>query len=252
VLGEKPLADTIENAIKMVEKSNITGKSYFVMQNRRFLKNIRAYKNILQGGYIGELGFLTANFFLGPHFGGFREVMDSPLILDMAIHTFDQARFISGSDPISVYSHEFNPCGSWYKGDASACCIFEMSNNTVFSYNGSWCAIGNQTSWESEWRAMGSKGSAMWDGKNVPFYESVVNNEEDKSMSKVERIIPEFQWESEKGHEGCINEMLLALRENRPAETDCNDNIKSLAMVMAAIKSSKEGRKIYIHEILGK
>ena len=37
--------------------------------------------------------------------------MDSPLVLDMAIHTFDQARFITGANPISVYCHEFNPPG---------------------------------------------------------------------------------------------------------------------------------------------
>ena len=31
-----------------------------------------------------------------PHFGGFREEMDNVLLLDMAIHTFDAARFVSG------------------------------------------------------------------------------------------------------------------------------------------------------------
>ena len=50
--------------------------------------------------------------------------MESPLILDMAIHTFDQARFITGADPVSVYCHEFNPPGSWYK---------EMQPRCVFS-----------------------------------------------------------------------------------------------------------------------
>ena len=41
--------------------------------------------------------------------------MESPLLLDMAIHTFDQARFITGADALSVYCHEFNPAGSWYR-----------------------------------------------------------------------------------------------------------------------------------------
>lgn len=54
------------------------------------------------------------------HFGGFRDKMPSPLILDMAIHHFDLARYMSGADPVAVYAKEFNPAGSWYKGDVSA------------------------------------------------------------------------------------------------------------------------------------
>lgn len=89
--------------------------------------------------------------------------MDHPLIVDMAIHTFDQARFISGTDPISVYCHEYNPPGSWYKGNAAAICIFEMSDGSVFTYRGSWAAEGQNTSWESAWRVTGSEGTALWD-----------------------------------------------------------------------------------------
>ena len=37
---------------------------------------------------------------------------------------------------------------------------------------------------------------------------------------------------------------ILSLKEGRAAQTDCSDNIKSLAMVIAAIKSSQEGRKV--------
>ena len=37
-----------------------------------------------------------ADFFVAPHFGGFREEMDHVLLLDMAIHTFDAARYMTG------------------------------------------------------------------------------------------------------------------------------------------------------------
>ena len=171
VFGEKPLADTIENAMDMVKTAKENKKTYSVMQNRRFLKGIRAFESIIAERKIGELGHLDAAFYIEAHFGGFRDVMESPLILDMAIHTFDQARFISECDPVSVYCHEFNPKGSWYKGDASAACIFEMTNDVVFTYNGSWCPKGAITSWESNWRAMGSEGAAGWDGTNPPWHE---------------------------------------------------------------------------------
>jgi predicted dehydrogenase len=142
VFGEKPMAESLEDAKEVLEFSIRTEKKYTVMQNRRFNKQIRAFQRLVSSDVIGKLGSIHADFFLGPHFGGFRDLMKSPLIVDMAIHTFDQARFITGADAVSVYCQEFNPPGSWYDGNASAICIFEMSNGSVFTYRGSWCAEG--------------------------------------------------------------------------------------------------------------
>lgn len=244
VLGEKPMANSMEECEKMVSVSKKTGRTYAVMQNRRYLKNIRAFREIVSTGKIGEIGYIGADFFLGPHFGGFREIMDSPLLLDMAIHTFDQARFIAGGDPVSVYCHEFNPPGSWYKGNANAICIFEFSNGSVFCYRGSWCTEGVNTSWESEWRITGSKGTAIWDGVGMPYYEQVIPSEKQEFISKTERKQATPEWNGKEGHSGCLDEMFCAISEGCKAETDCEDNIKSMAMVFGAIESAKKGIKI--------
>ena len=90
--------------------------------------------------------------------------MPHVLLVDMAIHTFDTARYISGADPVSVYCKEWNPAGSWYERDSSAIAIFEMSNGLVYTYRGSWCSEGLNTTWESDWRIVGQNGSLKWDG----------------------------------------------------------------------------------------
>lgn len=161
VFSEKPLAETMEECTKIVEISERTGNAHAVMQNRRYDPRIRSLRNLIESDTIGRIGYISASFFLGAHFGGFRDVMESPLLLDMAIHTFDQARFISGANPVSVYCQEFNPPGSWYEGNASAVCIFEMSDGSIFTYQGSWCAEGASTSWEAAWRINGEKGTAI-------------------------------------------------------------------------------------------
>jgi predicted dehydrogenase len=244
IMGEKPMASSMEYAEEMVRAAEGYGKMYAVMQNRRYNKNIRDFKNIITGGSIGKPGFVCVDFFLGPHFGGFRDIMDSPLILDMAIHTFDQARFITGADPVTVYCQEFNPEGSWYKGNASAICIFELSDGSVFCYRGSWCAEGVNTSWEGSWRVSGSKGTAVWDGTNRPYCEVVIPSEEQKFISATRRMETDNTYNGREGHEGCLDEMFNAIIEGRRAETDCADNIKSMAMVFGALKSAREGRKI--------
>ena len=86
------------------------------------------------------------------------------LLLDMAIHTFDSARFLVGGTPSGVYCREWDPAGSWYLQGSSAVAVFDMQEGPVFTYRGSWCADGLGTSWESAWRIVGERGSLTWDG----------------------------------------------------------------------------------------
>lgn len=250
VIGEKPMAVTMEDAVQVEKLVRESANSYSVMQNRRFDKHIRALRGMLEAGAIGDPGQVTANFFIGPHFGGFREAMDSPLLVDMAIHTFDQARFLLQADPVSVYCHEFNPKGSWYRGNAAAVCIFEFSDGTVFTYNGSWCAEGEPTSWQADWRVVGSKGTAFWDGHNTPYCSVVSNADDGKLLREYERIVPSKEWDGREGHDGCFDEAFAALLQGRSAETDSSDNIKSMAMVFGAIESARTGRKVRIDSLL--
>lgn len=245
VWSEKPMAVSMDEAQDLLQASEAAGRMYAVMQNRRFDPNIRAFRDWIAAGAIGKVGHLQADFYIGAHFGGFRDVMDSPLLLDMAIHTFDQARFILGADPVSVYCQEFNPPGSWYKGNASAICIYEMSDGSVFCYQGSWCAEGFNTSWEGNWRAVGSGGTALWDGTDRPPVADVVAPDQPPAFTlKTERLTAEPTYAGRTGHDGCLDDMFEALIRGRRAETDCRDNIRSIAMVLGAVESAASGRKV--------
>lgn len=248
VMIEKPMATSLEEASEMIEVSDRTGRSLAIMQNYRYKAGVRKFHHLLQTETVGNIGFIGADFFMGPHFGGFRDIMDNPLLLDMAIHTFDQARLLSGANAVAVYCHEFNPQGSWYAGNASAVCIFEMSDGSVFNYRGSWCSEGSATSWDSTWRIIGDKGTAIWDGLELMYIDKVLEGPEQdgKWMRDTERIETDYVWEGQEGHHGCLDEMFLARLEGRRAETDCRDNIESLKMVIGAIQSAKEGRRIVI------
>ena len=249
VFCEKPMSDTYDACKRLVALSEETGRSYSIMQNRRYNRNIRAYRDLIASGAVGKLGYLGADFFIGAHFGGFRAVMDNPLVLDMAIHTFDQARFISGADPVSVYCHEWNPPGSWYGGNANAVIIYEMTGGLVFCYRGSWCAEGVNTSWECAWRAQGEAGTAVWDGEGGVYAEVADKTMKQEFIGPVKRVDARWDWVGRDGHAGCIDDMFAALESGKPAMTDCRDNIQSMRMVFGAIESAKAGRKIYMEEL---
>lgn len=245
VLGEKPLATSMAQAREMVATAEATGKIYAVIQNRRYNAEIRRLKHFLEQGTLGELTTLNCDFFLGPRFGGFREQMNHVLLLDMAIHTFDAARLICGGDAVSVYCKEWNPSGSWFKHGASAVAIFEMSNGVIYTYRGSWCALGSETTWESDWRILGTQGSARWDGGGGLKAE-VLHQEADKlSLKPVEW--PDFDAADKVGgHAGLIREFTDCVLNGGTPETVASDNINSLAMVLAAVESAETGKRVDI------
>ena len=76
-----------------------------------------------------------------------------------------------------------------------------------------------------------------------------VNAGEGRHPAEKEILLEESRC-GPRGHEGCIDDMIRAIKSGRRAMTDCRDNIKSLAMVFAAIKSAKEGREVLIKEIM--
>lgn len=246
VLSEKPMATSIEEARELRTLADRAGRLHAVVQNRRFIAGVRRIRRMLEEDMLGRLTGLHCDFFLGPHFGGFREQMDHVLLLDMAIHTFDAARFMSGKNPLAVYCQESNPPGSWYRHGAAANAIFEFSDEVVFTYRGSWCAEGAPTSWESAWRIVGTKGTLLWDGADR--FEAKVVAGTDGFLRAVEPVsVPPAVSEADThGHASVIESFVAAVRNGSRPETDGSDNIKSLAMVLGAIDSARERRRITI------
>jgi predicted dehydrogenase len=145
---------------------------------------------------------------------------------------------------VAVYAKEFNPKGSWYKGDVAASCIFEMNDGVVFTYRGSWCGEGFHTSWNGDWRIVGSQGTLMCERDGEPVAQAVSGSEGFHRKLKDVAIAPSKMKES--GMHGALLELLAFLRTGKKPQTECHDNIKSLAMVFGAIDSAKKGRRVPI------
>jgi predicted dehydrogenase len=243
VLGEKPLADSLTHAKEMVRAAEAADRIYAVMQNRRYDSNIRRLKAFLDSGRIGRVTTVNCDFYIGAHFGGFRDHMAHVLLVDMAIHTFDAARLLMGADAQAVYCKEWNPPGSWYDRDASAVAIFEMTDQIVYTYRGSWCAEGLNTTWESRWHIIGEQGSVIWDG--AEGFKAEVVAEADGFFSTLEavEVPPLAATVKTGGHDGAIREFVRCVRSGARPETIAADNIKSLAMVFGAVASAESGRR---------
>jgi predicted dehydrogenase len=252
VLEEKPLALTFQDAAELVALAKNAGKLHVVLQNRRFNRRIRQLRQMLSDGVIGELTTLHVDFFVAPHFGGFREVMPHVLLADMAIHAFDAARFVSGLNAETVFCEEWIPKNSWYASGPSVVAVFRMSSGVRFSYRGSWCADGFRTPWDAAWRVIGTEGTLIWDGNEDLKAEKLpadhLSAQPNAFLKEMETVLPTIEPDpmEVRGHFSVMNQFLSAVSGGASPETRSSDNIHSLAMVLAAIESAEQGKWVEV------
>lgn len=248
LLSEKPLAPSLAQAREMIAAARAAGRIHAVIQNRRYIAPVRRIRRLVDSGVIGHPTGIHCDFFLAPHFGGFREEMDHVLLLDMAIHTFDAARAMTGLEARQVYCREWNPTNSWYRHGSSAAAIFDMSNGAVFTYRGSWCADGERTSWEAAWRIVGERGSLIWDGDDTITAEVVAEGERERLFDRTSpvEIPPLDAGDAIGGHLAIMKQFIAAVRGGPLPETLSSDNLNSLAMVFGAIRSAETGQAVAI------
>jgi len=251
VLGEKPMAATYEDALALVECAQGEGRTFAIMQNRRYQPAIRRLRAAIAAGAIGDPVVLGADLFMAPHHSNtFIEAMEQPLLMELAVHTFDQARYLGGAEPLAVDCSLIDPPNSWYAGPAAAACTFELAGGALFSYRASCVADGFPTSYDAVWRISGTRGTAIWDSFGEPCAEIAGAWTGERGAAPVERMRLEIEpAEDATGHAACLRELLAALRAGRAPETDCSDNIRSLAMAFAAARSAREGRRVRLDEL---
>ena len=237
VLCEKPVAHTTSAALSMVAAAEVAGRLLMISQSRRYWRNLDALRS--QVARLGQLGLVECSFFKAPHFGGFREQIPFPLLVDMAIHQFDLARDLIGSEPVWITCESFSPAWSWYAGDAAADVHAGFGDGTRFVFAGSWCSPGLETSWNGSWRISGSGGTALWDGDNEPV-----------AQTKDGEPIPAVAGTGPEEIAGSLAEFVAALRDGRLPSGEVHSNVMSLAMVEGAVRSAQTRQRVRLAELL--
>jgi predicted dehydrogenase len=204
-----------------------------VGQNRRYMVDTQTLKHALSLPEVGEIGSASVEFFRGPHFGGFRDEMPYPLIIDMSIHHFDLMRFFLEREMVSVFGRSWNPPWSWYKGDASASVTLEFSGGVYISYNASWCSQARDMSWNADWRFECANGVVVMEDERV--YTQLTGQE----AVLVEPVAPPRLTQAH-----LLQEFVEAITTGKPPVTTCQDNIKSLGIVFDVVKSFETGQVV--------
>ncbi|MCI9890056.1 Gfo/Idh/MocA family oxidoreductase [Micrococcales bacterium 31B] len=248
VLGEKPATDTLGEAVHLIAAAEAAGLQFVVSQNRRYRQELWDLKTLANGdGGIGGIGGVSAEFAMRHDAPGFRQTMEHPLLMDMSIHHFDIARFVMDAEAEAVYCEEYRVAKDWYDHPASTTCIFTMRDGRRFTYVGSWESPGLDTNWNARWRVTGPRGSAVWDGDTG--LESQLSTREFDPAATSLPLPHGIDCPGVELH-GSLKAFVDGVLSGTPAATEIRDNVHSLAMVKAAIRSSETGVRVLVRDIL--
>ena len=239
VLGEKPCAANLAEAVSLAGHAEATGQLFMISQSRRNNPHLREARRLADE--LGGAGIVDTRFTKAPRFGGFRDRMEQPLLVDMAIHAFDAGRVLVPGLPETVTATSYNPAWSWYDGDAAATATITYDSGAVHTYSGSWCAPGAETSWNGDWVIGCGGGSVHWDGETPPVAHSA-----DGTSTPGNDPGSEERWELEDS----LARFCAALRGGPTPDTEVHANVWTQAIVEAAVRSAETGQRVALADLL--
>jgi predicted dehydrogenase len=249
VLTEKPLAmDMVEAAAIVQAARRAEGSILMVDQNYRWRPQTMALRRAAREGKVGRVESASFEFrqAIGrPTTDAWREQMPHPYLHDMAVHHFDLLRACTGQECTELVAWGGRPAWSGYRGLPAVDAILAFGQGLSVGYTGSMVARGFFTPQDGIITLVGEGGTLRLEGDSqVRCYRA----------GSVEVIPAEAMPFADTAY--ALREFLAAIRERRRPETHVEDNVRSLAMVAAAIASVEKRQPVavapLVAEALGK
>ena len=253
ILAQKPLALTLEDAIKLRDAAAKAGKILSVNQNMRYDQSMRVLKQILDKGELGTPVMATIEMRAIPHWQTFLEDYDRLTLSNMSVHHLDVLRFLFGdpetittltrTDPRTTFAH---------KDGITVSTLTFPSGVMAVSMEDVWSGP-REEGFDSDiyikWRVEGTDGVAQgtigWpDGSpSTLTYAS-------KTTTGGKWVTP--TWETmwfPHAFVGVMEQLQYAVKSGEPPALSVADNVKTMALIEAGYKSIDEGRTVRLSEI---
>ncbi|MBC8350962.1 MAG: Gfo/Idh/MocA family oxidoreductase [Planctomycetes bacterium] len=260
VLAQKPMGMNYGEAKQIVELCEQAGITLAVNQNMRYDQSIRACKDALDHGYLGEPIFASIDMRAIPHWMPWQERLGWVTLRIMSIHHLDTFRYLFG-DPVRVFaSTRSDPRTEQKFAHQDGICLYILEYENGFrasAWDDVWTGPASEGAEKDiyiRWRVEGDEGMARgtigW-----PEYPNPTPSTIDFTTTK-----DSDQWHQPRWNEvwfpdafvGTMAQLLCALEEEREPDIGGRDNLKTMALVDACYLSANEHRAVELAEILVK
>ncbi|HEX5438110.1 MAG TPA: Gfo/Idh/MocA family oxidoreductase [Gemmatimonadaceae bacterium] len=245
VLLEKPLATSVQDAERVLDTAQRTGKPVIVAENYRYWPAERTVRAWIQAGRIGRIDSATLvdRRHMPSHTEGpWLASIDYPQLQEIAVHHFDSLRAMFGRQPNSISARAWNPPWSDYHHGACTEAEIELDGVQV-QY------LGTMTSHRfafSLW--IEGETGVLWTNRKYVAWRPAGA----RLFRPVRRVDVPSGDEApypKGGTTSLLNALRDAVHSGTSAETSAEDNIWNVAMIEAAKRSDRERRTVSISEV---
>jgi UDP-N-acetylglucosamine 3-dehydrogenase len=222
VLVEKPIADTVEEARKIVRFAKRHGRNLMVGFIERFNPSIQRAKVLLEKGKVGDLVSASAK-----RVSQWPErVGDVGVVKDYAIHEIDIARKIFGEDPVAVYASVGSLRHSKFEDYAQIMLTFKRGKTAFI---------------EANWLTPNKIRKLFITGSDAIL--SLDYLTQGITIETLEtQVTPRYNWKEPLKLE--LQNFAQSVLKDKEPEVTGVDGLKALAIAEAAIESSEKGCSI--------
>lgn len=242
VICEKPMATRMADARRMIRTAEENERMLMIHHQLRWYPNYALTRQLVDKGRVGALRQVEFEIRVRSKAAmrGYRAELDYYILRDLSIHHFDLMRHIAGTDCASIYARSWPSPerGADISTGTAAYAVVEMDGPVTVSYRADGRSIAPRTGYLCDYRVTGSKGL-------ITFKDGELSLQTFADFDK-ERPPRVFTEEEQKraARKTCFEAFADSMKTRKPCWTDARENIKSLAMLFAAIKSARTGRVV--------
>lgn len=256
ILAQKPLALSLRDARDLVARCADAGIAFAVNQNMRFDQSVRAAKDVLNRGWLGEVVFASIDMRAVPHWMPWAEGLPSLSTFVMSIHHLDTFRYWLGTPERVLASTRPDPRTKFPHRDGINLYILEYASGArASSWDDVWagpCKEGVEGDIGIRWRIEGTEG-LMRGTIGWPKYP-------ERAPSTLEfSTKASGGWQSPKWDDvwfpdafvGTMAQLLVAIEDGSEPEIGARDNLSTIALCEAVFAAATEHRVVHLADILG-
>lgn len=254
ILSEKPIADTLEASVRIAEKVKRAGKKMGVTMSHRFDQDKTTLRQELRSGRHGTLDYLICRFTHDCRrygsWGVFRHEIPDSLMVEGAVHHLDIMADLAGARCDTIYAQTWNPAWGEFKGDSQGLVIMHYGNGSRAVYEGAKTNAVTLNGWSHEYfRAECELSTLILSHRKLIRYAYKPDRQwGEENVAEDIPLIEQPKW----SNTWLIEKFARWLDGGEAMETNVEDNLQSVALIFAAIESSRSGLPVKVQEFLAK
>lgn len=256
ILAQKPLAMSIADARACVQVCDNAGIALAVNQNMRYDQSVRALKDLLIRGWLGEPVLATIDMRAIPHWMPWAKGQSSLSTFIMSIHHLDTFRYWLGTPDRVLASTRPDPRTQFAHEDGINLYILEYDTGArASSWDDVWTGPvreGSQGDIGIRWRVEGTdglaRGSIGW-----PSYPAKTPSTLDFTCKRFPGYWFQPRWPEvwfPDAFVGTMAQLLCAIEDGVEPEINGRDNLETIALCAAVRAGAKEHRVTTVKEFL--